>query len=70
MLGDNKTSLTLRKDLKSQNQTKHINVIYHHIRELMEDGELRIKYIPSALILADGLTKALPAITFKSHQEK
>ena len=42
MLGANKTSLTLTNDLESQNQTNHIDVIYHHIRELVEDGEREI----------------------------
>ena len=42
MLGDNKTSLTLTKNLESQNQTKHIDVIYHHIQRLIKDGELGI----------------------------
>lgn len=31
ILRDNKTSLTLTKDSKSQNYTKHIDVIYHYI---------------------------------------
>ena len=45
MLGDNETSLTLPKDLKSQNGIKYINVIHHHIRELVDDGELEIEWI-------------------------
>ena len=43
MLGDNKTSLTLTKDLESQNQTKHIYVMHHHVRGLVGDGKLGIK---------------------------
>lgn len=43
MLSNNKASLTLIKDLKNQNYTQHIDVIYHHIRELTEDRKLAIK---------------------------
>lgn len=31
MLGDNEISLTLVKNPKSQNHTKHIDIIYHYI---------------------------------------
>ena len=67
MLGDNETSLTLTRDPESQNRTKHIDVIHHHVRGLVEDGELAIEWIESSAVLADGLTKALPAGPFKKH---
>ena len=37
MLGDNKTSLTLTKNPNSSNRTKHIDVMYYDIEELVED---------------------------------
>ena len=43
MLGDNEISLTLTKDPKTQNCTKQIDVMYHHVYELVEDGEILIK---------------------------
>lgn len=43
MLSNNKTSLILTKDPKSQNQIKYIDVIYHHLQGLVEDGELTIE---------------------------
>ena len=70
MLGDNETSLTLTKDPESQNRTKHIDVMHHHVRELVEDRELAIEWIESSAMLADGLTKALPVGPFKKHRDK
>lgn len=67
MLGDNETSLTLTRDPESQNRTKHIDVMHHHVRGLGEDGELAIEWISSSDMLADSLTKALPAGPFKRH---
>lgn len=68
MLKDNKTSLTLTRDPESQNRTKHIDVIHHHVQGLMKDGKLIIDWIASSAMLADGLTKALPIAAFKRHR--
>lgn len=43
MLGDNETNFTLTKDPKSQNQIKHIDIMYHYIHGLVEDKELAIE---------------------------
>ena len=67
MLGDSETSLTLTRDSEGQNRTKHIDVIHHHIYGLVENGKISIKWILSIDILADDLTKALPAGPFKGH---
>lgn len=67
MLGDNKISLTLTKNLESQNQIKLINIMYHHIRKLVEDRELAIEWIESSVILANSLTKALFTGLFKKY---
>ena len=67
ILSDNETSFTLIKDMKSQNYTKHINVMYHHVRGLVQDGELRIEWISNSSMFADGLTKVLIAGFFKGY---
>ena len=67
MLGDNKTSLTLTKDSKSQNRTKHIYVMHHHVQGLVKKGELGIEWIPSLSMLADGITKAFITRLFKKY---
>ncbi|CAG7717395.1 unnamed protein product, partial [Allacma fusca] len=40
-------------------RTKHIDVRYHYIRELVEDDQITVDYIPTTEQLADGLTKPL-----------
>ena len=70
MLSDNETSFMLTKDPESQNHTKHIDVIHHYVRELVENRELAIEWISNSNMLADGLTKALPAEPFKRHWEE
>ena len=43
MLGNIKINYTLTKDPKSQNYTKHINLIYHYVKRLIEGRELKIE---------------------------
>ena len=68
LFGDNEMSITLTKNIESQHQTKYINIQYHYIRELVNKGELAVKWIPGLKILADGMIKALPNKTFRRHQ--
>lgn len=37
ILGDNKTSLILIKNLENQNCTKYIDIIYYHIQRLVKN---------------------------------
>ena len=48
MFDDSKTSLTLIKDQKCQNQIKHIDIIYYHIYRIEENLELAINCISSS----------------------
>lgn len=70
ILGNNEMSLTLTKDLKSQNWTKHIDVMYYHMCGLVEDGELAIELIEISAILTDRLIKTLFVGLFKKYQDK
>jgi hypothetical protein len=39
---------------------KHVDIHRHWLRELVQDGGIKISWIPTAQMPADGLTKALP----------
>ena len=52
-------SITLIKNVKSQHQTKHIDVQYHYIKELINKKEFNIKKICNSKILANKMTKVL-----------
>lgn len=70
ILDDNKTTLTLTKDPKSQNYIKYIDVIHHYVQKLVENRKLGMEWISNSLILADGLMKVLPSGLFKRHRDK
>jgi hypothetical protein len=66
---DSTGGIALTKNPEGQNKTKHIQVQHHFVRELVEDGELSLDWVPTKDMLADGLTKALPAPQFKAHRQ-
>ena len=65
---DNKASLNLTKNPESQHRTKHLNVQHHYVREVVNDKELEIEWVPSTMMLADRMTKALTVDLFKKHR--
>jgi hypothetical protein len=54
MLGDNQGSLALVKNPRLHERSKHIDICYHFIRDLEEQGKLSVTYIPTADMIADG----------------
>jgi len=45
-------------------RTKHIDVVYHFIREHQRQGDIDIRFVSTTQQFADLLTKALPADRF------
>lgn len=55
---DNQGAIALTST-EGTKRSKHIDVRFHHIRDLIQQGFISIKNIPSADMAADGLTKSL-----------
>ena len=62
--GDNQGAISLAKNPIDRKRTRHINVSYHFVRELITNGTLTFSYIPTQEMIADGLTKALTPAKF------
>jgi hypothetical protein len=45
-------------------RAKQIDIRFHYLRELVERSVLSIEYVKTTAMLADGLTKPLPPVTF------
>ena len=45
-------------------RTKHINIRHHYIKERIENGKIKLLYIPTSKITADNLIKPLSAPLF------
>jgi len=63
--GDNTASIRLVKNNQISERLKHVDVVYHHIRDLQQKGQINVSYIPTDDMTADGLTKPLAKIKFQ-----
>ncbi|MBW0557062.1 hypothetical protein O181_096777 [Austropuccinia psidii MF-1] len=59
LFGDNQGAISLAKNPQVNERSKHFDVIFHWIQEKTDDGTLKVNYIATQEMLADGLTKAL-----------
>ena len=64
-LADNQAAITLVKDAHIHERSKHIDVAYHHVRDLYKRNLIRVDFIPSKDCYADGFTKPLPKDAFQ-----
>jgi len=56
---DNAGALFLAKNHSLGQRTKHIDIKYHYVRDLIENGIIEIKYVQTNWNLADIMTKSL-----------
>jgi hypothetical protein len=67
LYGDNTGSNSLTRNPEHHQRTKHIDVIYHFIRERVESNEVNVIYIPTDEMTADIHTKSLPYEKHRRH---
>jgi hypothetical protein len=65
MFSDNQSAIALTRDHQYHARTKHIDVRYHWIHWVVEQGTLWLVYCPTDDMVADALTKALPSAKVK-----
>ena len=61
---DNQGAIALSKNPKFHKRTKHIDIRYHFVREKVDDGQVLLEYCPTQGMLADLMTKPIPAAQF------
>ncbi|KAF5372127.1 hypothetical protein D9758_004946 [Tetrapyrgos nigripes] len=62
---DNQAAIALARDHHYHGRTKHIDIRFHFIRFVIDEGQMQLIYCPTENMLADTLTKALPNIRAK-----
>ena len=70
MLGDNKSAIAMAVNNSAHQSSRHIRLRYHFIREQVEDGRLKLQWVPTGQQLADVLTKPLHGQAFRQWRDK
>ena len=60
ILADNQAAIKLASNPATSARSKHIDVQYHFVRERVASQEIVFEYVPTAYMVADALTKAVP----------
>src|SRR4051794_20580211 len=66
---DNQSTIMIANNPTNHNQTKHIDIAHHFIRETIERKEIKVHYILTSEIIVDILTKPLTRPKFEHCRE-
>ena len=69
VFADNKVAIDPAKNPSSSSNSKHIDVRYHFLRELVGTGDWSVKYLQTEDQHADILTKAIGKESFEKHRD-
>lgn len=64
---DSTAALAYAKDPKYHGKSKHIDIRYHYIRDMVAHKEVVLKHISTSLMIADPLTKPIARNAFQAH---
>ena len=70
IMEDNQGAIATAQNPVFHRRTKHIQIRYHHVREAVAEGIVRLMYCPTKEMLADILTKALARDQFEHLRGK
>lgn len=59
LYNDNQSAQKLAANPVTHKRSKHIDVRYHFVREVVAKGDIELQYMPTDSMVADVLTKAL-----------
>lgn len=66
MMEDNQSAICMATNPRFHGRTKHIDLKYHFVRDHVKKGDVVINYCPTEDMVADILTKSLPAPRFQN----
>lgn len=66
---DNQPAIALPKYRQHHSRAKHMNIQEFYVREAQNDGHIKMTFIPTGDMLADGLTKPLPRQMFEKFRD-
>jgi hypothetical protein len=70
VFSDNQSVIMLTKDHQYHAHTKHIDVCYHFIQWIIEEGKIQLVYCPMEDMVANVFTKALSSPKVKHFAQE
>ena len=64
---DSQTTITYTKDPKYHSKSKHINIKYNFVSDVVANREITLQYLPTHEMIADPFTKAISRDLFEKH---
>ena len=60
---DNQSAIAVSKNPEHHGRMKHLDLRHYWLRDVVKEGKIDVKYIPTASMPADIMTKSLPKAT-------
>jgi hypothetical protein len=67
---DNQSCIKLSENPVFHDKSKHVEIKYHYIRDLVQKGVVKLQYIGTDEQIADVLTKPLSKVKFEYFRDK
>jgi hypothetical protein len=67
---DNQSCMRFSENLVFHDRSKHIEIKYHYIRDMVHRGAVRLQYVTTEEQVADVLTKPLSRMKFEHFRDK
>ena len=70
ILCDNQSCIKMTENLVFHDRSKHIEIRYFYIRDMMQKGAIKLQYVSIDEQVFDVLTKPLSQVKFEHFQDK
>ncbi|OIT35612.1 retrovirus-related pol polyprotein from transposon tnt 1-94, partial [Nicotiana attenuata] len=64
---DSQAAIAYTKDPKYHSKTKHIDIKYNFVRDMVASGEINLQYIPKRNMIVAPFTNAISRDLFEEH---
>jgi hypothetical protein len=65
---DNQSCIAYSQNALVSEKTKHIDLKYHFVKDHVQLGNVKLRYLPTGDMVADMLTKPLPGPALVKHR--
>jgi KUP system potassium uptake protein len=65
---DNQSAIAYSPNALVREKTKHIGMKWHFLKDHVEQGTIKLRYLPTNQMLADMFTKPLPRPAMTTHR--